>query len=125
MNRTRWATALAAIALATMLVWAWQILSSDAQARTAGGVEGCGSVLHVLVTGDAYGGGELRADQAAFDDACVTDARDHLRTSTVPAAVAVVSVLVLVPGLRTQHRRARSDREHRLAPHRPGDSVDE
>lgn len=125
MTRSGWAATVAAIVLAASLVWGWQILSSEAQARTAGGVEQCGSVLHVLVTGDAYRGGELRPDQAAHDGACVSDARDHVRVAAVPASVTLVSVLILLPSLRVGHRRARSDREHRLAPHRPGDSVDE
>ncbi len=125
MTRSRWAAAAATVALAVSIVWGWQILSSDAQARTAAGVERCGNVLHVLSAGDAYGGGELRPDQAAFDDACVSDAHGHLRASAVPAAAMLLSVLVLLPSVRTEHRRARSDREHRLAPHRPGDSVDE
>lgn len=67
----------------------------------------CGSALSVLDRDGGYQGGEMRADQAAFDKRCVDAAQERLRFAAFPAAIGggLIAFLVISHALGPRRRR--------------------
>lgn len=98
-----------AVMLAGSALWATSLLGSHVQAPTASpDRDDCGaSALSINSEGSSIGGGELRVDQDAFDQACVDRARERIRLSLVPVSILAVTLM----GVLLDRRRRRALRQ--------------